>query len=83
MWQNAKSDANRSKPVFSKEQNDLLIQKVHEYSLHATGEKLNLFFLGLNESSTEADMKTACCSMALRFHPDNNIDVDTSKWWEW
>ena len=24
-------------------------------------------------------MKTAYCSMALRFHPDKNIDVDTSK----
>ena len=70
---NAKADANPSKPVFSKEQNDLLIQKFHEYSLHATGEKLNLFVLGLNESSTEAYMKTAYCSMALRFQPDNNI----------
>ena len=62
------------------EQNDLLIQKVHEYSLHATGEySLNLFVLGLNESSTEADMKAAYSSMALQFHPDKNIDVDTSK----
>ena len=63
--QNAKADANPSKPVFIKEQNDLLIQKVHEYSLHAKGEKLNLFVLGLNESSTEADMKTAYRSMTL------------------
>ena len=63
--QNAKADANPSKPVFSKEQNDLLIQKVDAYSLHATGEKLNLFVLGLNESSAEADMKTAYRSMAL------------------
>ena len=77
--QNAKVDANPSKPVFSKEQNNLLIQKVHKYSLHATDEKLNLFVLGLNESSTEADMKTAYRSMALQFHPDKNIDVDTSK----
>ena len=77
--QNAKGDADISKPVFSKEQNDLLIQKVNVYSLHATGEKLNLFVLGLNESSTEENMKTAYRSMALRFHPDKNIDVDTSK----
>ena len=55
--QNAKSDARPSKPVFRKEQNDLLIQKVHEYSLHATGENLNLSVLSLNESSTEAYMK--------------------------
>ena len=26
--------------------------------------------LGLNESSIEDDMKKACCSLALRFHPD-------------
>ena len=56
--QNATSDANPSKPVFSKEQNDLSVQKVHEYSLHATGEySLNLFVLCLNESSTEAETK--------------------------
>ena len=49
--QNAKVDANPSKPVFSKEQNDLKIQQVHEYSLHATGQySLNKFFLGFNES---------------------------------
>ena len=42
---NAKVDANPSKPVFSKEQNDLLIQQVHEYSLHATVKySLNNFF---------------------------------------
>ena len=37
--QNAKADANPSMPFFGKEQNDLLIQKVQKYSLHATGEK--------------------------------------------
>ena len=31
--------------------------------------------LGLNESSTEADMKTAYRSMALRFHPDKKYWV--------
>ena len=76
---NAKADANPSKPVFRKEQNDLLIQAFHENSLHAKGEKLNLFVIGLNESSIEADIKTAYCSMALQFHLDKNIDVDTSK----
>ena len=44
--QNAKTDANPTKAVFRKEHNDLLIQKVHEYSLHAMGEKLNLFCQG-------------------------------------
>ena len=51
--QNAKADANPSNTVFSKEQNDLFIQKVPEYSLYAKGEILNLFVLGLNESSKE------------------------------
>ena len=78
--QNAKADANPSKPVFCKEQNDLLIQQVHEYSLHATGEyPLDLFVLGLDDSSTVADMKTAYRSMYLRYHPDKNIGLDTSK----
>ena len=78
--QNEKSDANHSKIVFRKEHNDLLIQQVHEYSLHATGQySLNLFVLGLNDSSTEAEMKTAYRSMARRFHPDKNIGLDTTK----
>ena len=51
--QNAKADANSSKTVFSKEHNDLFIKKNQEYSLYAKGEILNLFVLGLNESSTE------------------------------
>ena len=51
--QNPKAGANSSKTVFSKEQNDLFIKKVQEYSLYAKGEILNLFVLGLNESSTE------------------------------
>ena len=77
---NAKEDTNPGKPVFSKEQNDLFIQQVHEKSLHATDQySLNKFVLGFNESSTEADMKTSYCSMARRFHPDKNIGLDTSK----
>ena len=33
----------------------------------------------MNESSKETDTKTAYRSMALRFHPDKNIGLDTSK----
>ena len=48
---NTKADTNPSKTVFSKEQNELLIQQVHEYSLHATGQySLNLFVIVLNYS---------------------------------
>ena len=55
---NAKADTNPSKTVFSKEQNDLKIIQVQEYSLHASGQyPLNLYVLGLNYSSTEAEMK--------------------------
>ena len=77
--QNAKADTNPSKPVFSKEQNDLFIQKDQEYSLYEKGEILNLFVLGLNESSTEADMKQPIVPWLFNFTPDKNIDVDTSK----
>ena len=40
---------------------------------------LNLFVLGLNESSTEEDTKKAHHSMSLRFHPDKYIHEDASK----
>ena len=77
---NAKADANPSKAVFSKEQNDLLIQQVQEYSLHATGQySLHLFPIGLNDSSIVAKMKVAYRSMARRFHPDKNIGLDTTE----
>ena len=77
--QNAKAGANPSKTVFSKEQNDLFIQKVQESSLYVKGEILNLFVLGLNKSSTEEDMKKTYRFISLRFHPDNNIHEDASK----
>ena len=55
--QNAKADANPSMTKFSKEQNDLKIKQVQEYSRHAAGPyPLNLYVLGLNYSSTEAEM---------------------------
>ena len=76
---NAKADANPSKTVFSKEHNDLFIQKVQEYSLYAKGEILNLFVLGLNKYSTVEDIKKSYRSMSLQFHPDKNIHEDASK----
>ena len=78
--QNAKSDANSSMTKFSKEQNDLKIKQVQEYSRHAAGKyPLNLYVLGLNYSSTEAEMKKSYHSMACRFHPDKNIGLDTTE----
>ena len=78
--QNAKADTNPIKTVLRKEQNDLKIQQVQEYSLHATGQySLNLFVLGLNDSSKEAEMKKSHHSMAHRFQPDKNIGLDTTE----
>ena len=55
---NAKGDANPRVTKFSKEQNDLKIKQVQEYSRHAAGKyPLNLYVLGFNYSSTEAEMK--------------------------
>ena len=57
--QNAKADANPSLTKFSKKHNDLKIKQVQEYSRHAGGMyPLNLYALGLNYSSTEAEMKS-------------------------
>ena len=77
--QNAKADANPGMTKFSKENNDLKIKQVQEYSRHAAGPySLNLYVLGLNYSSIEAEMKKAYYSMAHRFHPDKNIGLDTT-----
>ena len=40
---------------------------------------LNLYVLGLNYFSIEAEMKKSYYSMARRFHPDKNIGLDTSE----
>ena len=77
--QNAKADANSSMTKFSKEQNDLKIKQVQEYSCHSAGPyPLNLHVLGLNYSSIYAEMKKAYHFMARRFHPDKNIGLDTT-----
>ena len=65
---------------FSKEQNDLKIKQVQEFSRNAAVPyPLNLYVLGLKYSSTEAEMKKAYYSMAHRFHPDKNIGLDTTE----
>ena len=78
--QNSKTDANPRVTVFSKEQNELKIKQVQEYYLHAAGQyPLNLFVLGLNYYSTEAEMKKAYNYMAHRFHPEKIIGFDTTE----
>ena len=62
------------------EQNDLKIKQVQELSRNAAGlYPLNLYALGLDYSSTEAEMKKAYYSMARRFHPDRNFGLDTTE----
>ena len=66
---------------FSKEQNALKTKEGQEFAAcHTLGPySLNLYVLDFNHSSTEAVMKKAYYSMALRFHVDKNIGLDTSE----
>ena len=79
--QNTTAEANTSVTKCGKEQNDLKIKEVQEFAAcHALGPFiLNLYVLGMNYSSTEAEMKKAYYSMARRFHHDKNIGLDTSE----
>ena len=57
------------------------MKEVRDFAANtATGQyHLNLHVLGLNYSSTFVEMITGYCSMARRFHPDNNYWFDTSE----
>ena len=78
---NATAEANPSVTKFSKEQNDLKMKEVQEFTAnHSAGQyPFNLHVLGFNYSSTEAQMIKSYRSMARRFHPDNNFGFDTSE----
>ena len=79
--QNATAEANTSVTKFSKEQNDLKMKEVQEFAAnHAASQyELDLHVLGLNYSSTEAEMIKAYSSMDCRFHPNSNFGFDTSE----
>ena len=66
---------------FSKEQNELKMKEVRDFSANtATGQyHLNLHVLGLNYSSTFEEMIKGSRSMARRFHPDLNYGFDISE----
>ena len=55
------------------------MKEVQEFAAnHAAGlYPLNIHVLGLNYSSTEAEMIKSYRYMARRFHPDNNLGFDT------
>ena len=57
------------------------MKELKEYaSNNAAGQyHLNLHVIGLNYSSTEAEMKKAYYFMARRFLPDKNIGLETSE----
>ena len=54
---NIREGRNPRRPVFTREQNDLFIQRVLQYSQVNEINELHYHVLGLNESSTEDDMK--------------------------
>ena len=54
---NISGGSNPRRPVFTREQNDLFIQRVLQYSQVNEINELHYHVLGLNESSTEDDMK--------------------------
>ena len=78
--QNATAGANTSVTKFSKEQNDLKMKELQEYAANNAVDQyhLNLYVLDLNSNSTITEMNKVYCSMACRFHPDNNYGFDTT-----
>ena len=79
--QNATAKVNPSVTKFSKEQNDLKMKELKEQTANnAVGQyELNLHVLGLNNYSIFAEMMKSYCSMARRFHPNNNYGFDTTE----
>ena len=59
-----------SRTVFSQEYNELFVQPVVQYSQEKECDELNYHYIGLNEFSTEDDMKKAYRNLARLFHPD-------------
>ena len=53
-----------SRTVFTQEQNELFVQRVIQYSQVAEGDEFHYHVLGLNEYSTEDDMKKAYRTLA-------------------
>ena len=65
--------------VFTREQNELFIKQVRKYSQEEKGDELHYHVLGLNDYSTEDDMRKVYRSLALHFHPDKNQHSQVSE----
>ena len=78
---NATAEANPSVKKFSKEQNESKMKELQEYAANKALDQyhLNLHVLDLNYNSTYTEMIKAYCSMARRFHPDNNYGYRTTE----
>ena len=58
--------------VFTREQNGSFILLFLQFSQENESDELHYHVLGLNEFSTEDDMKKACISLDFRFRPEKN-----------
>ena len=78
---NETAEANPSVTKFTKEQNDLKMKELQEYSANKALDKyhLNLHVLDLNYNSTYTEMIKSYRSMARIFHPDNNYGYHTTE----
>ena len=56
-----------SQIFFTQEQNELFFQRVVQYYQENEGDELHYHILGLNESSTEADMKKTIVTWLVNF----------------
>ena len=69
---NIHKERNPRQTVFTREHNDLFIQRVLQYYQEKKSDEFHYHVLGLNESSTENDMKKAYNYLSLRLHPNKN-----------
>ena len=78
---NATAEANPSVTKFTKEQNDLKMKECQQYAAKKPLDQyhLTLYVLDLNSNSTITKFNKAYCSMACRFHPNNNYGFDTTE----
>ena len=79
--QNATAEANPSVTKFTKEQNDFRMKQCQQYAPKEPFDQyqLNLYVLDLYYNSTITEFNESYCSMACRFHPDNNYGLILQK----